>query len=100
MALLFGFDIADNRIIRKSNRSIDNIIHEKIIISKESKVQMMNDLKRIRYDKDILYGSSDFETSKDLEYENVDFKLTQTFGFNKITAKYDLINSGLIEINY
>lgn len=89
-ALLFGFDIIDNNLIRNSFRNIDNIIHERIIIPSKSKNQMMKELRRIGYDKDILYGTSDFETSEALKYENMEFKLTQTAGFNKIIAKYRL----------
>lgn len=87
-ALIFGFDIVDNKLIRKSLRSIDNIILEKIIIPSKSKNQMMKELGRIGYDRDILYGASDFETSEALKYEKVDFKLTQAIGFNKIIAKF------------
>lgn len=89
-ALIFGFDIVNNNLVRKSFRNIDNIIYEKIIIPSKLKNQIMEELRRIGYDKDILYGTSDFEASETLKYKNIDFELTQTPKFNKIIAKYRL----------
>lgn len=40
------------------------------------------------YDRDILYGSSDFESYDELKFQEVDFKLTTTTEFIKIIAKY------------
>ncbi|MCF8019101.1 MAG: FRG domain-containing protein [Vallitaleaceae bacterium] len=87
-ALIFGFDKIGKNYARKSSRSINGIIHERIIIPKEAKNHMQKELKRIGYDKDILYGSSDFESHDELKFQEEEFKLTRTAEFNKIIAKY------------
>lgn len=48
-ALVFGFDKLGKDYTRKSSRSIDGVVHEKIIIPKKVKKQMQKELKRIGY---------------------------------------------------
>lgn len=48
----------------------------------------MKELRRIGYDKDILYGAVDFESSEIFKCEKTSFELTKINGCNKIIAEY------------
>ncbi|MDD2497278.1 MAG: FRG domain-containing protein [Desulfitobacteriaceae bacterium] len=89
-ALLFGFDRIDGNVVRKNTRSIDNIIHEKIIVPSKIKEVILGELLRIGYDRDILYGTSEFQQSLKSIVVEKDIEVQDRFDFYKIVAGYRL----------
>lgn len=89
-ALLFGFEIVGDRLIRKSNRSIENLIIEKIIIPSRYKREIAYNLEKIGYTREILYGTFENESYIDLELENEEFNVYNNFDFYKVVATYKL----------
>lgn len=89
-ALLFGFDMIDGKVIRKSRRNIDNIIHERIIIPSRIKKTIFDELKRIGYDRDILYGAFDFQPNPELIIKKENIEIQDRYDFYKIVAEYRL----------
>lgn len=92
-ALLFGFDFLENKFRRKSNRTIDHLIFERIIIPSELKMNIKEKLEQLGYSKNILYGAFESEDgNKEIEISNSEFDTKNSIGFYKIIAKYKLNN--------
>jgi hypothetical protein len=89
-ALLFGFGRVDRNVVRKSARSIDKIILEKIIVPRKMKRNILEKLQRIGYDRDILYDTSEFQQRTKLLVERRNIEVNDRFDFYKIVAKYRL----------
>lgn len=89
-ALLFGFDKINGKVARKSKRSIDNIIYERIIVPSRMKEVISEELQRIGYDRDILYGASEFQQSPKLIIGKRDIEVQDRYDFYKIVAGYRL----------
>lgn len=89
-ALLFGFGYRNGKFYRKGTKDISNLIKEKIIIPKELKPCIKDNLKRLGFCKEILYDAlENIAIDKmRLELKRDEFKLSKNSEFNKIITMY------------
>lgn len=100
-AILFGFSYRDGRFYRKGTKEISNLIKEKIIIPKELKPYIKDNLKRLGFCKEILYEALENIAIDEMSLELIrdEFKLSKKSEFNKIITMYR-VNSLLFSQDY
>lgn len=89
-ALIFGFEIFEDKLVRKSTRNIDHLIYERIIIPAKLKRDITNELERLGYSRDILYETFEYDTYNDIELTEDEFNVCNNNEFYKVVAVYKL----------
>ena len=92
--IIFGFGIDGDSVLSLDNHNVDDFIIEKIIIPQTAKIDIIIELRKLGYSKEMLYDS--FEEAyvfEDITLSQISFTVEQRFDkgwFNKIVALYRL----------
>lgn len=92
--ILFGFSIEGNSISSIGSLNIDDLLVQKIIITKEAKTKILSELRQLGYSKEMLYDNFDEAYHFDnVNISQTSFTIRQRYDkswFYKICAEYQI----------